>query len=92
MPFSELKIDRSFVMQMMENKGCKVIVEIVIDLARKLGLKSVAEGVEGQAVLDALIEIGCDMAQGYYLSRPLAADDVTEVVRNYPGARAKAAA
>jgi EAL domain-containing protein (putative c-di-GMP-specific phosphodiesterase class I) len=79
-------------MQMIDNTGCKVIVEIVIDLARKLGLKSVAEGVEGQAVLDALIEIGCDMAQGYYLSRPLAADDVSELVRNHEGVRAKAAA
>ena len=92
MPFSELKIDRSFVMQMMDNKSCKVIVEIVIDLARRLELKSVAEGVEGEAVLDALIGIGCDMAQGYYLSRPLAADDVSGFVRNHEGVRAKAAA
>ncbi len=92
MPFSELKIDRSFVMQMMDNKSCKVIVEIVIDLARRLELKTVAEGVEGEAVLDALIGIGCDMAQGYYVSRPLAADDVSGFVRNHEGVRAKAAA
>jgi len=92
MPFSELKIDRSFVMQMMDNKSCKVIVEIVIDLARRLELKSVAEGVEGEAVLDALIGIGCDMAQGYCVSRPLAADDVSGFVRNHEGVRAKAAA
>ncbi len=74
MPFSEVKIDRSFVMQMLENEGCKVIVEIVIDLARKLGLRSVAEGVEDEASLLSLMRLGCDMAQGYHLSRPIAAD------------------
>src|SRR5205823_3668595 len=67
MPFSEVKIDRSFVVQMMSNHGCKAIVEVIIDLARKLGLKSVAEGVEDQATLISLMEMGCDMAQGYYL-------------------------
>ena len=51
MPFSEIKIDRSFVMQMSANRGCRGIVEIVIDLARKLGLTSVAEGVEEEAAL-----------------------------------------
>src|SRR6266436_4139376 len=91
-PFSELKIDRSFVMQMLDNRGCKVIVEIVIDLARKLGMNSVAEGVEAEEVLHTLIEMDCDMAQGYYLSRPLAADDVSEFVRNHQGIRAKGAA
>ena len=57
MPFSEVKIDRSFVMQMMENEGCKAIVEIVIDLARKLGLQSVAEGVEDEATLHSLMNL-----------------------------------
>ncbi len=92
MPFSELKIDRSFVMQMMNNSGCKVIVEIVVDLARKLGLKSVAEGVEGEATLSSLVEIGCDMAQGFYVSRPIAAGCVPEFVRVHEGTRERAAA
>jgi len=92
MPFSELKIDRSFVMQMMNNNGCKVIVEIVVDLARKLGLKSVAEGVEGEATLSSLVEIGCDMAQGFYVSRPIAAGCVPEFVRVHEGTRERAAA
>ena len=68
MPFSELKIDRSFIMQMMNNQSCKVIVGIVIDLARKLGLKSIAEGVDGEAAFSSLVEMGCDMAQGFYVS------------------------
>lgn len=85
MPFSEVKVDSSFVMKMMSNDGCKIIVEIVVDLARKLGLKSVAEGVEDEAALKSVIDMGCDMAQGYYLSRPVAADRIAEFVRGYAG-------
>jgi EAL domain-containing protein (putative c-di-GMP-specific phosphodiesterase class I) len=92
MPFSEIKIDRSFVAQMMDNTGCRVIVEIIIDLARKLGLTSVAEGVEGEAALESLTAMGCDIAQGYYLSRPLAADGLSGFVRKYHRIRAKSAA
>jgi EAL domain-containing protein (putative c-di-GMP-specific phosphodiesterase class I) len=92
MPFSELKIDQSFVMQMLSNRGCRVIVEIIIDLARKLGLNSVAEGVEEDAALKALIDMGCDTAQGYYISRPIAADLVPQFVGNYEAAWGKTAA
>ena len=92
MPFSELKIDRSFVMQMTKSKDCRVIVEIVIDLARKLGLTSVAEGVESQAILDALIQLGCDAAQGYHLSRPVDAARIHEIVRDYAAPVAAASA
>jgi EAL domain-containing protein (putative c-di-GMP-specific phosphodiesterase class I)/AmiR/NasT family two-component response regulator len=73
MPFSEIKIDQSFVMRMRENGGCRAIVEIIIELARKLGLSSVAEGVEDKETLTMLIAMGCDKAQGYHLSRPIAA-------------------
>ena len=92
MPFSEIKIDRSFVTQMTSNAGCKIIVEIVIDLARKLGLASIAEGVEEEAALDSLITLGCNAAQGYHLCRPIAADLVPAFVREYePGPGAVAA-
>lgn len=80
MPFSELKIDKSFVMQMMSNHGCKVIVEIVVDLAHKLGLTAVAEGVEDAAALSRLTELGCDSAQGYHVSRPVPADGIEELL------------
>ena len=86
MPFSEVKIDCAFVMQMTRNQGCRVITEIIVDLARKLGLRSVAEGVEDQEALDALIAMGCDLAQGYHLSRPLAAAGVAEFVREHAAA------
>jgi len=95
MPFSEVKVDLSFVTQMMRNDGCRVIVEIIIELARKLGLRSVAEGVEDDAALKTLIDMGCDMAQGYYISRyisrPSAADRIAEFIRGYE-ANARAAA
>ncbi len=83
MPFSELKIDRFFVRQMLTNQGCRVIVEIVIDLARKLELSSIAEGVEDEATLNKLIEMGCDAIQGYHVCRPIAASRVPAFVREY---------
>ena len=83
MPFSEVKIDRSFVMQMMDNEGCRAIVEIVIDLARKLGLRCVAEGVEDELTLHSLMTLKCDAAQGYHLSRPVAADRIPAFISEY---------
>ena len=91
MPFSELKVDRSFVMQMTRSKDCRVIVEIVIDLARKLGLRSVAEGVESQTILDELLKLGCDAAQGYHLSRPVDAGRIAQVVSEFPALARSAA-
>jgi EAL domain-containing protein (putative c-di-GMP-specific phosphodiesterase class I) len=76
LPFSELKIDCSFILRMLTDKDCRLIVETTIELAHKLGLISVAEGVEDEATLAALRTMGCDRAQGYYLSRPLAASRV----------------
>ena len=64
----------------MSNYGCKVIVEIVIDLAHKLGLTCVSEGVEDEPALSRLVELGCDTAQGYYISRPISADRVVELL------------
>jgi diguanylate cyclase len=82
MPFTEVKIDRSFVIGMMTDDSCKIIVQHIIDLAGKLGLKSVAEGVEEVSALASLIASGCDLAQGYYLSRPMAADKIPLFISN----------
>jgi EAL domain-containing protein (putative c-di-GMP-specific phosphodiesterase class I) len=87
-----LKIDRAFVMKMMQDESCAAIVDIVLHLARRLRLKSVAEGVEDATTLDNLIKMGCDEAQGYYLSRPLSADHIAEFVRSYAGTCEKSAA
>lgn len=78
MPFSELKIDKSFVYKLDTDADARNIVQAMIGLAHNLGLKAVAEGIETKPVLDALIEMGCDYAQGYYISRPLSADDLVE--------------
>ncbi len=78
MPFSELKIDKSFVMDMVTNRDSAVIVNSIIDLARNLGLKVIAEGVETSRVWQLLNEKGCDFAQGYYVARPMGADDFNE--------------
>jgi EAL domain-containing protein (putative c-di-GMP-specific phosphodiesterase class I)/AmiR/NasT family two-component response regulator len=81
LPFSEIKIDSSFVMNLMENSGCRVIAEIIVELAKRLGLKSVAEGVEDEPTLNSLMAMGCDTVQGYYLSRPIAPDLLESLVR-----------
>lgn len=54
---------------------------MTIELARRLGLKIVAEGVEDEATLDSLIEIGCQMAQGFDLNRPMAADRIDAIIQ-----------
>ncbi|OYW33769.1 MAG: GGDEF domain-containing protein [Methyloversatilis sp. 12-65-5] len=71
MPVSEMKIDRSFVMNLVENPNDEIIVRSTIELAHNMGLKVTAEGVETEAVLERLRELGCDLAQGYLISKPI---------------------
>ncbi len=75
-PFSELKIDRSFVFNMTTDKDALAIVETCIMLSHKLGMLCVAEGVEEKEHLDTLAELGCDIAQGYYFARPMEGDKI----------------
>jgi EAL domain-containing protein (putative c-di-GMP-specific phosphodiesterase class I) len=70
-PISEVKIDRCFVSEMHTSK--RPIVATTVELAHALGLRVVAEGIEDEGTLLALRELGCDLAQGYHLSRPLTA-------------------
>jgi diguanylate cyclase (GGDEF)-like protein len=72
----EVKIDRSFVMHMQERPEACAIVEATIELAHRLGLVAVAEGVEEVAQLEALHEAGCDQVQGFLLARPMPFDDL----------------
>jgi diguanylate cyclase (GGDEF)-like protein len=71
LPVGEIKIDRSFVMDMLEDDGNAVIAESTIELGRNLGLKVVAEGVASQAIFDRLVAMGCDVAQGFHIAKPL---------------------
>ena len=76
LPAHEIKIDRSFVADMVAEERDHAIVRSTIDLGHNLGLAAVAEGVEDQATLDLLGGLGCDLAQGFFLSRPLPAESV----------------
>jgi diguanylate cyclase (GGDEF)-like protein len=73
LPVSELKVDRSFVSGMLGDAEDAVLVRSLVDLGHNLGLTVVAEGVEDQATLDALADLGCDIAQGFHLGRPMTA-------------------
>jgi EAL domain-containing protein (putative c-di-GMP-specific phosphodiesterase class I)/ActR/RegA family two-component response regulator len=77
-PFTELKIDQSFVTPMLKDKDCLAIVETCIMLGHKLNMHVVAEGVEDEACLNELTRLGCDFAQGYYISRPEPAKKIFE--------------
>jgi diguanylate cyclase (GGDEF)-like protein/PAS domain S-box-containing protein len=77
LPIDEIKVDRSFVMNLATVSSDAVIVRSTIDLAHNLGLTVVAEGVEDETALDMLIEYRCDSAQGYLFSRPCAASELT---------------
>jgi diguanylate cyclase (GGDEF)-like protein len=78
LPVDEVKIDKSFVLNMQEDENDAVIVRSIVDLARNLGLRVVAEGVETTSSWDALRDMGCDIAQGYIVSRPLPADQLSD--------------
>jgi len=71
LPVDEIKIDRSFVAEMLHSDSDVVIVRSIIDLGHNLGLTVVAEGVEEEGALAMLTKLGCDLVQGYHLSRPL---------------------
>lgn len=81
LPVAEIKIDRSFVMNMHQYENDAVIVRSTIELGRSLGLRVVAEGVESEAVWLELVRLGCDQAQGYYLSPPVPGDELAAWLR-----------
>ena len=77
LPIDEVKIDRSFVNDVATDPTAAAIVASVVSLGHALGLVVVAEGVEHAEQLDTVREIGCDLAQGFFLSRPQTAADLT---------------
>jgi EAL domain-containing protein (putative c-di-GMP-specific phosphodiesterase class I) len=92
MPLSELKIDRSLVLRMVNDQDCQVMVAIIADLARKLELQAVAVGVESEHVLRAVTALGCGAAQGYHISRPAAPDRVSVAIDEWSSKSANAVA
>jgi diguanylate cyclase (GGDEF)-like protein len=84
LPVDELKIDRTFVMGMVDDRDDRMIVHSTIELAHNLGLKVVAEGVETDACLDELRALGCDLVQGYLISGPLRRSKLEAWLRESP--------
>ncbi|MDQ3963041.1 MAG: EAL domain-containing protein [Actinomycetota bacterium] len=89
LPVSEIKIDKSFVLDMVEDEGSAVIAQSTITLGKNLGLKVVAEGVASQEIFDRLKILGCHVAQGFHIARPLEADALTRFIEEgeYPVTR-----
>jgi len=81
----ELKIDRSFISRMAADEEISTIVRSTIDLGHNLGLKVVAEGVEELSVWNMLRSLGCDDAQGFFMSKPLAPDALAQWIRANDG-------
>jgi EAL domain-containing protein (putative c-di-GMP-specific phosphodiesterase class I)/CHASE2 domain-containing sensor protein len=77
-PANEIKIDQSFVKGIVDNRSDRLMVQSTIGLAHSLDRRVVAEGVETREILDSLIEMGCDTAQGYIIGRPMSLDTLTK--------------
>lgn len=82
LPIHEIKVDRSFVHDMLEHDEDKVIVRSTIDLAHNMGHQVIAEGVDNEAALNLLKKMGCDLAQGYHITRPIEAERLRKWLYN----------
>ena len=80
----EIKADKTFVSTLSLVSDDAVIVRSIIDMAHNLGMTVVAEGVEDQNTMEALVEFGCDAAQGYYFCRPAPADELAAWLESSP--------
>jgi EAL domain-containing protein (putative c-di-GMP-specific phosphodiesterase class I)/CheY-like chemotaxis protein len=86
-PANELKIDKSFVIASHSDDTARIMVQKTIELGRELGLRVVAEGVETPASLDLVRRYGCDIAQGYFFTRPLPLTSFTDWRSNWTGSK-----
>ena len=82
MPLHEIKIDKSFITNMMSDKQNKAIVHTTIELAHHMNLRVVAEGIEDEDTLRQLSEMGCEEAQGYCLSKPVPSAELIDWLEN----------
>ena len=82
-PFNELKIDRAFVVDACNDKASRAIVESSVELARKLGMVTIAEGIETEEDWKLMSHLGVDFAQGYYVARPMSFDDFCDWVEDW---------
>jgi EAL domain-containing protein (putative c-di-GMP-specific phosphodiesterase class I) len=84
LPLGQLKIDQSFVRDLMTDPNDAVIAQAIVTLGHSLGLQVIAEGVETAAQCDMLASMGCDAYQGYHFGRPVTADNLTSLLINRP--------
>jgi EAL domain-containing protein (putative c-di-GMP-specific phosphodiesterase class I) len=82
-PFDTLKIDRAFVAELMSHRDARAVVRTIVDLARVLGMSTVAEGVEDPAQLEVLQHAGCDAVQGYLVARPQPVSELLALMRRW---------
>jgi EAL domain-containing protein (putative c-di-GMP-specific phosphodiesterase class I) len=82
LPAAELKIDRAFVMDLETSEEARSIAKSIIDMARALGLKVIAEGVETVGQSNLLVDMGCDELQGFLYSMPIPADEIQKMAMN----------
>lgn len=85
LPFSEVKIDRSFVADLGSSEEAFAVSKSIIDLAHNLHLEACAEGIETRRAYEILAELGCDRGQGYLIAKPMPAGDVAALVRDWKG-------
>ncbi|WP_188150082.1 bifunctional diguanylate cyclase/phosphodiesterase [Teredinibacter waterburyi] len=83
LPIHEIKIDKSFILKLASSETDQIIVRSTVNLSHNLGFSVVAEGVEDEESLQLLTQMGCDLIQGYHLSRPMAANDFPLWLKNY---------
>jgi diguanylate cyclase (GGDEF)-like protein len=83
LPVTELKVDKSFVADMVRDRHDYSLVAAIIALGQKLGLSVVAEGVQDQATLELLLDLECDRAQGFYFARPMPIDELTRFIAEH---------
>ncbi len=82
-PATEIKIDKAFIEIISVDKTDQQIVKAVVDIAHALGMQVVAEGVDSEENLAMILELGCEMAQGYLIARPMRSDLVKQWVDDY---------
>lgn len=83
MPINELKIDKSFIEDLLHDKNDSQIVSAIISIAKALELKVVAEGVEREEEVKVLKDLQCDKIQGYFYSKPLEIDNFIKLLEQY---------
>jgi EAL domain-containing protein (putative c-di-GMP-specific phosphodiesterase class I) len=88
LPIDEIKIDGSLVSATVVREEDEIIVRSTVELAHSLGLEVVAEGVEKRAVMERLAELGCDLAQGFYLGRPVPPEELAIWLDKHPASGA----